>query len=131
MIDAKLKSVTPNLMVESVNETIEYYKESLGFKILETVPSEGTFAFAMMQLGGAMIMFQEKLSMKEEYPELSGQKPGGGLTLFIEVENVDYIYEQLKEKANVIKTPHIADYGMKEFAIQDCNGHVLTFAQRQ
>jgi uncharacterized glyoxalase superfamily protein PhnB len=131
MEDAKLKSVTPNIMVENVNDTVEFYQETLGFNKVISVPPEGTFDFAIMQLGGAMIMFQERNNMIEEYPDFSNQAVGGGLTLFIEVENVEYIYGQLKDKIEVVKDLHLAPYGMTEFAIKDCNGFILTLAQRQ
>lgn len=38
-----LEKLTPNLMVEDVNETIDYYKDVLGFELSMTNPKEGTF----------------------------------------------------------------------------------------
>jgi hypothetical protein len=47
------------------------------------------------------------------------------------VENVEYIYEQLRGEIEVVKNLQLAPYGMTEFAIKDCNGFILTLAQRQ
>lgn len=35
-----IKSLTPNLMVEDVLETVKFYEENLGFITLASVPSE-------------------------------------------------------------------------------------------
>ncbi|NIT70052.1 hypothetical protein GWO43_03935, partial [candidate division KSB1 bacterium] len=37
----KFRSLTPNVMVEDVNETVEYYKDKLGFELIMSVPEEG------------------------------------------------------------------------------------------
>ena len=36
-----MKSVTPNLIVEDVNKTTEWYKEILGFEMIMSVPETG------------------------------------------------------------------------------------------
>ena len=38
-----LKKLTPNLMVEDVNETVTFYQDVLGFALLASVPEEGQF----------------------------------------------------------------------------------------
>ncbi len=118
-------------MVENVNETVDFYNKILGFKITMTVPETGQYDWAMVAHGNTTLMFQAKKNILEEYPVLSNQSVGGGLTFFLEVENIDKIYNQLKDNTKCVKELHVTLYGMKEFAIQDCNGFVLTFAERQ
>ncbi|PYR09556.1 MAG: hypothetical protein DMF99_14775 [Acidobacteria bacterium] len=86
--------LTPNLIVSSVERSLAFYTEVLGFARGITVP--------------------------EESP------------LFIEVEEVDPLHERLKSKPNVtIVMPIVTQwYGMREFAIADPDGYVITFAQR-
>ena len=43
-----LNSLTPNLMVNDVEETIEYYTDILGFTLLMTVPETGKLDWAMV-----------------------------------------------------------------------------------
>ena len=52
-----LKKLTPNLMVEDVNETVTFYQDVLGFALLASVPEEGQFNWAMMQHDAVEIMF--------------------------------------------------------------------------
>lgn len=46
----QLKKLTPNVMVENVKHTTEFYRDVLGFQLITTVSPEGdTFDWAMMQ----------------------------------------------------------------------------------
>ena len=67
---AKLNKLTPNLMVEDVNQTIQFYRDVLAFEVLATVPEEGTFAWAMLKRDNVEIMFQQRVSLTEEIPTL-------------------------------------------------------------
>lgn len=131
MKNAILKSLSPNIMTDDVNKSVDFYTDILGYELVMSVPEEGVFNWAMLMHGDMSIMFQKKENLLEEYPQLSQKSVGGALTFFIEVDNIDDIYKKLKNKVDVIKEPSITFYGMKEFAIKDCNGHILTFAQRQ
>ena len=48
-MSTNLKKMTPNLMVEDVNNTIAFYKDILSFELLATVPETGQFNWAMMR----------------------------------------------------------------------------------
>ena len=128
----QFNAITPNLMVHSVDETVKFYEDVLGFKKVMSVPPEGgPFVWAMVVHGGTTLMFQDKANMLEEYPVLKDKDVGGGFTLFAEVEDIDTLYKQLKDKVTFVKPLGVTAYGMTEFAIKDCNGLVLTLAQRK
>lgn len=124
-----LKKLTPNIMVEDVNNTIEFYQKVLGFEVLVTVPEEGQFAWAMLKRDTIEMMFQSRTSLGEEIPALQQKEIGGSLTFYIEVENVEGLYEHLKGSVTIVQDMHKTFYGAQEFAIQDCNNFILTFAQ--
>jgi len=125
----KLNKLTPNLMVEDVNQTIQFYRDVLGFEVLATVPEEGAFAWAMLKRDGVEMMFQQRASLTEEITGFSGKAIGGSLTFYIDVDNVQGVYEMVQGKANVVQEMHTTFYGAQEFGIEDCNGYVLVFAQ--
>jgi len=91
-----LKALTPNLVVEDVNKTAEYYRSTFGFEILMTVSDSGSFDFAMLKLDNVTIMFQSMKSLVEAFPEYKNQKAGGTFFLYIDVESLDKIYEKAK-----------------------------------
>ncbi len=85
----------------------------------------------MVTHGNTPLMLQDKASMVAEYPVLNDQNVGAGFTLFVEVADIETLYQKLQDKVTIVKALGMTDYGMSEFAITDCNGVVLTFAQRQ
>lgn len=125
----KLQTLTPNLMVQNVNDTVHYYQEKLGFTLLQTVPQEGPLDWAMMKCNEVVIMFQSKKSLAKELPRFERQNPGGGFTLYIRMEGVHELYYELLETAEIISDIEDTFYGTTEFSINDPNGYVLTFSE--
>lgn len=124
----KLLSLTPNLMVESVNESIKFYNTVLGFSTFQTVPETGELEWAMITKDEISIMFQKTESLKEEYPELKDQKSGGALTFYIKTSNVSDFYNEIKNKVNITHDLHKTPYGANEFSISDPDGFILVFS---
>lgn len=125
-----LKSVTPNLVVEDVNKTIEYYQSTLGFEIIMTVPECGLFDFAMLKMDNVTIMFQSMKSYVEALPEYKDQKIGGTIFLYFSIEDLDELYNKVKKaKTEIVVDLHTTFYGMREFTMKDCDGYLLVFAE--
>ncbi|MEM1408869.1 MAG: VOC family protein [Bacteroidota bacterium] len=126
---ATFNSLTPNLMVENVNETINFYHAVLGFEKVSTVPDEGEFVWASMRKDSVEIMFQEVGNLKNDIPELENESPGGGFTLFLKITGVTQLHEAIYEKADIVDGLRDTFYGMREFTVKDINGYYLTFAE--
>lgn len=125
----KLESLTPNIMVNDVNETLDYYINVLGFNLVDTNPASGEFEWGYVMLNSVGLMFQEEKSLKTEYPELKDLKVGGALTLYVRVENINDLFEKIKDQVTVVKPMNTTFYGTNEFAIMDVNGFILTFSE--
>lgn len=127
-----LNSLTPNLMVNDVEETIEYYTDILGFTLLRTVPEEGKLDWAMVKRNDVLFMFQSAKSLKSDLPRLKGEKPGGGLTFYIKVDRITELHEDLfNNDVEIISELESTFYDTIEFSIVDVNGYVLTFSEDQ
>jgi len=66
----------------------------------------------------------------KEYPGFAGKPIGATGTLFIEVEGVNALHDRLKTSVKVVMPIETKFYGMREFAIEDPDGYVITFAER-
>ena len=75
-----LKSITNNLMVNNVDETLTFYT-NMGFEIIYQSPNKGPAYWAYIKKDNVKLFFQSKKSLTEEFPELEIQKQGGALTL--------------------------------------------------
>ena len=135
-----LNKLTPNLVVEDVNRTVEFYHDVLGFEfvmgvieelqeILTSYPQDRLLDYAMMKCGNVEIMFQAERSLTMVLPVLKGREIGGTFTLYMELDNVSDMYAKVKGTVTVVKDLHTTFYGMQELYIKDCNGYILAFAE--
>jgi len=122
-----MESIAPNIFVNNINETIDYYQH-LGFELIMKVPDEGELVWAMMNCGNVSFMFQTFDSLGSEIPEISRQD-GGSLLLYIRISEIRQFHDKVKDKVNVIKGLEKTFYGATEFSIKDNNGYILTFSE--
>ena len=124
------QKLTPNLLVASVERSLAFYVDTLGFERGLTVPEQSPFVFASVTGGPIEIFFNDAATAVKEYPAFSGKPLGATGTLFIELEGVDALHDQLKSSVKIVMPLETKFYGMREFAIEDPDGYVITFAQR-
>jgi uncharacterized glyoxalase superfamily protein PhnB len=126
----ELKKLTPNLIVSSVEQSLTFYCDVLGFTRTATVPDQSPFVFAAVQSALVEIFLNARGPAEEEYPSLRGRPLGGTLTLFIEVAGIEQIYSDLKTRVKVVMPFEKKWYGTTEFAFEDPDGYVITFAEK-
>jgi len=124
------KKLTPNLVVASVERSLAFYIDTLGFARGMSVPDESPFVFASVTSGPVEIFFNDIAAAIREYPAFAGKPIGATGTMFIELEGVDALHERIKAAAKVVMPLATQFYGMREFAIEDPDGYVITFAER-
>lgn len=123
------ETVTTNIMVKNVKETIKFYEEKLGFQKVLSVPEEGEILnFAILNKDKISIMIQEQKNLIEEYSTLKTDEIVPTFTLFITVDDVSAVYNELKDRVKIAKELHKTFYGKDEFAIFDNNGNILTIS---
>lgn len=123
------ETITTNIMVKNVKETIKFYEEKLGFKKILSVPEQGEILnFAILNKDKISIMLQEQENLISEYPTLKTNEIVPTFTLFITVNDVLAIYNELKDKVEIAKELHKTFYSKDEFAIFDNNGNILTIS---
>lgn len=125
------KKLTPNLIVSNVERSVQFYRDVLGFQFAFGVPDAEPRVFAAVTRDGLEIFFNRPDVADEDYPDLHGRPAGGALTQFIEVEGgIDELFTSVRDRARVVMPLKDQFYGMREFAIADPDGWILTFAQR-
>jgi uncharacterized glyoxalase superfamily protein PhnB len=127
--------------VADVTQTVEFYHDILGFQFVMAVPEQSQeflmemprnrkLAFAMMRSGNVDVMFQEIASAVSELPMLKALSLGGTIMLYIQLDGLEELHRRVQGRVKVLQDLHTTFYGMREFSIQDCNGYVLSFAEK-
>lgn len=121
---AKLLRHAPYFPVANVEQTLAFYEQVLGFRCEYSagVPLQ----FAICSRDGFAIMLRR---VSESDVIVPIEKQGGTWEAFFWVSDADALHSELKSKgADIVYGPLIQEsYRMREFAIRDCDGHVLGF----
>jgi uncharacterized glyoxalase superfamily protein PhnB len=120
------ESVTPNLLVRDMAASLRFYTEVLGFTIELKVPDEPPFVFTSVVRGGVKVFLNDLAGVTREFPEMTA---GHTSTLFIVVDRVDDLFAEVSPRAQVAMALKDQFYGMREFAVFDPDGYLVTFAQ--
>jgi len=107
--------------VPDVSATVDWYK-SVGFTVTDTYDNGGQgLSFAILSFGASEIMFnsggQASSSRRRE------------VDLYVTADNVDNLYDSLRDRVEVVEGLHDTFYGMREFIIRDLNKFWITFGQ--
>jgi len=122
----KFEGLTPNLLVADVMASVNFYRDVFGFEVHLKVPDEPPYVFASLKRDGIEFFVNSAAAVIKEIPSLGA---GHTSTLFIVVDQVDALFESVKERARIAMPLKDQFYGMREFAVFDPDGYLVTFAQ--
>lgn len=112
--------LSPMLNTNDIEESVNFYVQELGFECKALEPEWG---WATVELGNIRIMFSRpNAHVFFEHPFFTG-------SLYFNMENVDALWEKIKDTASVCYPIEDFEYGMREFAIYDNNGYLLQFGE--
>lgn len=130
------------MMVDDVRESVKFYTDILGFTLNMVVPEDSKtidnelkdgkkYVYAMVSRDEVFIMLMKKDVFEEDLPMLKGTTIGASVSFYCDVDNINKVYNSLKDKVDIAIDLHTTWYGMQEFYIKDCNGYILGFAERK
>jgi len=116
------KNVVPMIHVPDVRAMVEWY-QSIGFNVVATYgnESESGYSFAIVSFGDGQVMFSEGGEPSD--------KQRREVDLYVYADDIDEVYERLKDRVDVVEGPHNTFYGMREVIIRDVNRFWITFGQ--
>jgi uncharacterized glyoxalase superfamily protein PhnB len=127
----KFQSLTPNLIVQNIDRSTAFYRDVLGFAVKETVPDAAPFVFVWLERDGLNVFLNDAAAVAAEMPDVTDRKFGGTATLYFIVTGVHALHDSVTSKTTIVMPLKTQEYGMREFAVLDPDGHLLTFAERQ
>jgi lactoylglutathione lyase len=123
-------SVTPNLLVQNIELSTAFYRDVLGFHIKQTVPDQNPFVFVWLERDGVPVFLNDPKAVAKDLPASARRTPGGTATMYFVITGVEALHAAVAPNAKVVMPLTMQFYGMREFAIEDPDGHLLTFAER-
>lgn len=118
---AKLIGIAPQLVVEDVVVTAAYYRDVLGFNIINYFLDPPVYA--MVERDGFQVHFGRS-DTGATNPNEAQRK--GTPDLIIWVPEIDAFFEELVSRnADIVEGIVKRVYGSREFVIRDCNGYKI------
>ncbi len=135
------KSLSPNLLVEDVSQSVAFYTQKLNFNYIMGVDTDKQLylqhdpkqplAFAIVGNGAVQIMFQQLQSASEDLNlSLMRDSKIDNQMLYIEIDGFDTFYDAIKDQVEIVNEPRHTFYGMKEFYIRDNDQNIVGFAEK-
>jgi len=118
--------ITPVLIVESIENSLPFWIDRMGFEKGTEVPEGGdTIGFVILSRSGAELMLQSAESVRKDAPQFAGTS--GTASLFIEVDDFDDARRRLAGYPVALEE-RTTFYGMKEIGVREPGGHIVIFA---
>lgn len=112
-----MQSLTPMLQSGDMDRTIRWYGDMLGFRCVRRMGD----GWCHLAQDGVSLMFMRNAHVGV---------PHATATQYIYVDDVNALWETLKGRVEAEWGPEDMSYGMREFAIKDPDGYLLSFGQR-
>lgn len=126
----EVQGVCTLLQVFDMPTSVRFYRDVLGFEIVETSPREGDqFDWGLLRLNNAHVMLntayeQDSRPTRANPVHLTAH---GDTCLYFRCPDVDAAYQHLRTHGIDVKEPRVAPYGMKQLYLHDPDGYSLCF----
>jgi uncharacterized glyoxalase superfamily protein PhnB len=119
--------ISPTLAVRNMKETIQFYRDSLGFKMGMAFPDADNPEYADLSKDGIVVMFVPAKNVGIG----SKQRLGIGVNLYMQIDgDIDEYCNELKNKGvKVVVDIKDEPFGIRDFTVEDINGYKLIFNQ--
>jgi uncharacterized glyoxalase superfamily protein PhnB len=130
MSEAKMKKLTPVLMVEEIEAVLPFWIERLGFTKTVEVPEGHKLGFVCLVKDDIEVMYQSHASAEKDVPGLVKWPVVPTTFLYLEVQGLDDIIQRL-QGAKIVVPERKTFYGAREIGVREPGGNVVLFAEME
>jgi uncharacterized glyoxalase superfamily protein PhnB len=128
MASAKISKSTPVLFVDTIEKSLPFWQERLGFKRTVEVPDGDKLGFAILGNGSVEVMYQSVAMLKQDSAAHAVKFDDDKTFLFVEVDDIAALAKAL-DGFEIVMPKRETFYGSTEIGYREPGGHFVTFAQ--
>jgi uncharacterized glyoxalase superfamily protein PhnB len=121
--------ITPVLLVDSIESSLPFWTERIGFEKIVEVPDGKRLGFVILTREGAELMLQTMESVRKDEPKFADGTGSRITSLFVEVDDFEDVLRRLRGYP-IAMEERMTFYGMREIGVFDPGGHIVIFAKR-
>ena len=123
-----ITEMIPLLNVENADRSIAFYRDALGFDVVQTFEAEGATVWAMLTSGGTKLLINQP-----DHADSTARRTAasyGGVVLYCHVESARDRHADLAARGVAVGDISIEAYGMEEFLLRDPDGYEIAIGSR-
>ncbi len=127
-----IQGLCPLIQVFDMPTSLAFYRDLLGFKVVQQAPPGDRCDWAWLARDGAELMLNTMFEADARPPAPDGARvvAHGDTGLFIGAPDVDAMYEYLRACKVRVEPPVVRPYGMKQLYLRDPDGYGICFQWR-
>lgn len=125
-----VRGVCTLLQVFDMPASVRFYRDVLGFEIVETSARDGDqFDWGLLRLNGTELMLNTAYEADDRpgSPDHERMALHRDVCLYFGCPDVDAAYEHLAAHGIDVEPPKVAPYGMKQLYVADPDNYLLCF----
>ncbi|MFX0087717.1 MAG: VOC family protein [Candidatus Hodarchaeota archaeon] len=120
----------PMIYTNNIENSIKFYHDILEFEIAEFYPDKENPTWISIRIGNS------HLAIGKTFPDINHKLhprgvDGSGVQFYINVANVDKIYEKYHNKVKIIDDIENKPWGDREFTFTDPDGYLISFYSKE
>ena len=125
----EIQSLTPLIQVYDMPTSIAFYRDVLGFEVVESNSPGDDCDWAMLRLQGLYLMLNTMYEQPDRPPVPDARRnfAHSDTCFYFGCSDVDAAYVHLQALGVAANPPQVAPYGMKQLYVTDPDGYNLCF----
>jgi glyoxylase I family protein len=121
--------VAPLLQVYDMPRALRFYRDVLGFQVVNQSHGGEEFDWCLLSRGDAELMLNTiyESEHRPRQPDPRRTAAHGDTGLFFACRELDVAYEHLRTHGVNLQPPRVAPYGMRQLSFKDPDGYGICF----
>ena len=121
--------VAPLLQVFDMPAAVRFYRDVLGFQLVNQSSEGEDFDWCSLSRNGAEIMLNTMYEREHRPPQPEAKRTAAhhDTGLFFACRDLDSAYEHLRSEGVDLQSPRVASYGMRQLWFRDPDGYGICF----
>ena len=124
-----VKGMAPLLQVFDMPDAIAFYRDKLGFEVVNSNAPGDDCDWAMLRLGEEVLMLNTAYEKEFRPPAPDPRRIAahGDTTIYFSCPDVEMAYNHMLAAGGAVEPPSITGYGFKAVYVKDPDGFFLCF----
>ena len=124
-----VEGVTPLVAVFDMPAAVAFYRDVLGFTVVNQSGPGDDFGWALIRLDGAELMLNTAYDREDRPPVPDPARIAAheDTTFYFGCRDVDAAYAHLLAKGIDVRPPKVSWYGMRQIHLKDPDGYLICF----